>query len=231
MVETVVISREGMNISISVHNKDTARFVKQIKTPGQLLYAAAETGRVIPFGSFSGRDHVRTLGASAPFINPKYNPDSVLSIRELNARQETSRESARNYVLEKLRAAGIEVVTDKDAFDAALQPGGKIYLNPDIFTAETAAHEYTHIWDHYIRMTDRELWEKGKAVFSRTGLWKEVAEDPEYRDIAASDDLVMSECHARIVASAAADRRGKNPLRARAFQGDQRRQCYLRGGR
>lgn len=596
MVETVVISREGMNISISVHNKDTARFVKQIKTPGQLLYAAAETGRVIPFGSFSGRDHVRTLGASAPFINPKYNPDSVLSITELirdpqpvpgqkmpgigqegagtdmpgenpyeklreslqrqdqydsggfnffirympetkkyfgqifrddgssfinrsvrNARnhrytskefdgrtevisdlvevaasnrflespeeykkrqernvapenglQEDSRESARNYVLEKLRAAGIEVVTDKDAFEAALkkaketgspvqkmaqgvlpeelfatqtaggleeavrslskgdvnlqdeyidiaertpaifqrlgladfpvrmyrqklaralflekykdnerfthghkdeytekevmevfgaladpryvfrskhslpggvpdlvavydvfdrdgnpmmislrynknrkeveanwvtsiygkrkdvlvedwagngyliymndmgmekasaevvtlhmrvsksaeafkssgevvtlklrvskspepgnsillksrlvnghdvscmkkdgeiygfadisQPGGKIYLNPDIFTAETAAHEYTHIWDHYIRMTDRELWEKGKEVFSRTGLWQEVLEDPEYRDIAPYDDLVMSECHARIVGKAA----------------------------
>ena len=58
MVETVVISREGMNISISVHNKDTGRFVKQIKTPGQLLYAAAETGRVIPFGSFSGRDQL-----------------------------------------------------------------------------------------------------------------------------------------------------------------------------
>ncbi len=496
MVETVVISREGMNISISVHNKDIVRFVKQIKTPGQLLYAAAETGRVIPFRSFSGRDHVRTLGASAPFINPKYNPDSVLSIRELNARQERSRESAKNYILEKLRAAGIEVVTDKDAFEAALkkaketgspvqkmaqgvlpeelfatrtaggleeavrslskgdvnlqdeyidiaertpaifqrlgladfpvrmyrqklaralflenntsdnhrthghkdeytekevmevfraladpryvfrskhsvpggspdlvavydvfdrdgnpmmislrynknrkeveanwvtsiygkrkdvlvedwagngyliymndmgmekasaevvtlqwrvsksaeafkssgevvtlkvrvskspesensillksrfvnghdvscmkkdgeiygfadisQPGGKIYLNPDIFTAETAAHEYTHIWDHYIRMTDRELWEKGKAVFSRTGLWQEVLEDPEYRDIAPYDDLVMSECHARIVGKAAADRRGKNPLRAGTFQGDQRRQCYLRGGR
>lgn len=186
---------------------------------------------------FDGRTEVISdlveVAASNRFLESpeEYKKRQERNVAPENGLQETSRESARNYVLEKLRAAGIEVVTDKDAFDAALQPGGKIYLNPDIFTAETAAHEYTHIWDHYIRMTDRELWEKGKAVFSRTGLWKEVAEDPEYRDIAASDDLVMSECHARIVASAAADRRGKNPLRARAFQGDQRRQCYLRGGR
>ena len=185
MVETVVISREGMNISISVHNKDTARFVKQIKTPGQLLYAAAETGRVIPFGSFSGRDHVRTLGASAPFINPKYNPDSVLSIRELNARQEDSRESARNYILEKLRAAGIEVVTDKDAFDAALkkarETGSPVQkmaqgvLPEELFATQTAggleeavrslSKGDVNLQDEYI-----DIAERTPAIFQRLGL-------------------------------------------------------------
>lgn len=59
----------------------------------------------------------------------------------------------------------------------------KVYLNPDIFTSETAAHEYTHVWDKYIRETNPELWEKGKDIFKKTYLWDEVKNDAAYKEI------------------------------------------------
>ena len=64
--------------------------------------------------------------------------------------------------------------------------------------SNVAVHEYTHLWDKYIQNTNPELWEKGKAVFKNTSLWKQVTSDPAYSDISKDDDLVLSECHARI---------------------------------
>ena len=75
---------------------------------------------------------------------------------------------------------------------------GKIYLDPEVMDSNVAVHEYTHLWDKYIQNTNPELWEKGKAVFSKTCLWNEVKEDPAYLNISKDDDLVLSECHARI---------------------------------
>ncbi len=64
--------------------------------------------------------------------------------------------------------------------------------------SEVAVHEYTHLWDRYTMKTNPELWEKGKEVFKRTSLWNEVKASPDYADIADDDNLVLSECHARI---------------------------------
>ena len=64
--------------------------------------------------------------------------------------------------------------------------------------SNVAVHEYTHLWDKYIQNTNPELWEKGKSVFKNTSLWKQVTSDPAYSDISGNDDLVLSECHARI---------------------------------
>ena len=75
---------------------------------------------------------------------------------------------------------------------------GKIYLDPEVMDSNVAVHEYTHLWDKYIQNTNPELWEKGKAVFKNTSLWKQVISDPAYSDISKDDDLVLSECHARI---------------------------------
>ena len=75
---------------------------------------------------------------------------------------------------------------------------GKIYLNPDVMNSETAIHEYTHLWDNYTQKTNPELWEKGKQIFMNTKLWNEVKSDPNYADIAADDDLVLSEVHSRL---------------------------------
>ena len=75
---------------------------------------------------------------------------------------------------------------------------GKIYLNPDFMNSNAAVHEYTHLWDKYIQNTNPELWERGKKAFKKTSLWEQVKNDPSYTDIAGDEDLVLSECHARI---------------------------------
>ena len=75
---------------------------------------------------------------------------------------------------------------------------GKIYLNPDVMNSEVAIHEYTHLWDAYTQKTNPELWEKGLNIFKGTSLWNEVLEDENYADIKDDENLVLSECHARI---------------------------------
>ena len=93
----------------------------------------------------------------------------------------------------------------------------KIYLNPDMINSNVAVHEYTHLWDKYIQNTNPELWEKGKAVFKNTSLWKQVISDPAYSDISGNDDLVLSECHARICGNLA-----QNVLEKIAWEDDKK---------
>ena len=64
--------------------------------------------------------------------------------------------------------------------------------------ANTPMHEYTHLWDNYIKNTNTELWAKGKEIFSKTHLWNDVKNDPNYENIKNDDDLILSECHARV---------------------------------
>ena len=75
---------------------------------------------------------------------------------------------------------------------------GKIYLNPAVISSEAAVHEYTHLWDSYTQRTNPELWHKGMQIFRGTSLWNDVLADENYADIRDDDDLVLSECHARI---------------------------------
>lgn len=75
---------------------------------------------------------------------------------------------------------------------------GKIYLNPDVMNSETAVHEYTHLWDNLTRKDNPELWNKGLKIFKGTSLWNEVINDSHYQDIKDDENLVLSECHARI---------------------------------
>ena len=120
------------------------------------------------------------------------------------------------FVQNKLSEAGIEVVTDKNEFDAIISEKadgkkmtqgskiygfsyqGKIYLNSEIATSETPLHEYTHLWDNYIQNTNPELWEKGKNILRNTKFWEEVKADPNYAKIAEDEDLLLSEVHAQI---------------------------------
>ena len=75
---------------------------------------------------------------------------------------------------------------------------GKIYLNPALAESETAIHEYTHLWDSYTQKTNPELWQKGLNIFKDTSLWEDVINDENYADIKNDENLILSECHARI---------------------------------
>ena len=80
---------------------------------------------------------------------------------------------------------------------------GKIYLNPEVLSAEVAMHEYTHLWDNLTRKDNPELWNKGLQIFKGTSLWNEVVNDENYADIKDDENLVLSECHARITGKVA----------------------------
>ena len=90
------------------------------------------------------------------------------------------------------------VFSQKDGTTYGFAYNGKIYLNPDFLNSNVAVHEYTHLWDKYIQNTNPELWERGKEAFKKTSLWEQVKNDPSYTDITGDDDLILSECHARI---------------------------------
>ena len=80
---------------------------------------------------------------------------------------------------------------------------GKIYLNPDVLSSEVAMHEYTHLWDNLTKKDNPELWNKGLQIFKDTSLWNEVVNDENYADIKDDENLVLSECHARITGKVA----------------------------
>ena len=90
------------------------------------------------------------------------------------------------------------VFSQKDGTTYGFAYNGKIYLNPDFLNSNVAVHEYTHLWDKYIQNTNPELWERGKEAFKKTSLWEQVKNVPSYTDITGDDDLILSECHARI---------------------------------
>lgn len=76
---------------------------------------------------------------------------------------------------------------------------GQIYADKNLMNSNVLAHEYTHLWDNYTKNKNPELWERGKNVFKKTAIWKEVVNDPSYQNIRNNEDEILSECHARIV--------------------------------
>ena len=110
---------------------------------------------------------------------------AVISSLDLNISQTENKSTTQNFIT-------------KDGTIYGFAHENKIYLNPDIVSSEAAIHEYTHLWDNYTKVTNPELWQKGKEIFKNTYLWEEIKNDPNYQDIAHDEDLILSECHARI---------------------------------
>lgn len=91
----------------------------------------------------------------------------------------------------------------KDGTTYGFAHNGKIYLNSDVLSAEAAMHEYTHLWDNLTRKDNPMLWNKGLEIFKSTSIWNEVINDEHYQDIKDDENLVLSECHARITGKVA----------------------------
>lgn len=83
-VESVIIFRDGKNISIGTHNKNIKDFVKQIKTADQIIYADSEISRAASLILQNGGSHVRLHDAiSNRAINSHYDKNNLLSINNL----------------------------------------------------------------------------------------------------------------------------------------------------
>ena len=84
----------------------------------------------------------------------------------------------------------------------------RIYLDPKVATAETAVHEYTHLWGDMLRRKDSEQWSHTVKELKNSVLWEEVKElYPELK----TDDEIADE-----VLSTFSGRRGAERLREEA---------------
>ena len=85
---------------------------------------------------------------------------------------------------------------------------GRIYLDPKVATAETAVHEYTHLWGDMLRRKDSEQWSHTVKELKNSVLWEEVKDlYPELK----TDDEIADE-----VLSTFSGRRGAERLREEA---------------
>ena len=141
--------------------------------------------------------------AESGCIGIKYPADNMRGGRE---------DGAKNYVIFNENDAKI---TDHTRFLRTasgevygLVKDGRIYLDPKVATAETAVHEYTHLWGDMLRRKDSEQWSHTVNELKNSVLWEEVKElYPELK----TDDEIADE-----VLSTFSGRRGAERLREEA---------------
>lgn len=85
-VESVIIFKDGQNIVIGTHNKDFSRFVGQIKSADQLIYADKAVSRIIG-ECLAATENVRTESINTQFLNQRYDENRLLSIENLLAEE------------------------------------------------------------------------------------------------------------------------------------------------
>ena len=136
-------------------------------------------------------------------IGIKYPADNMRGGRE---------DGAKNYVIFNENDAKItdhtRFLRTADGEVYGLVKDGRIYLDPKVATAETAVHEYTHLWGDMLRRKDSEQWSHTVKELKNSVLWEEVKESyPELK----TDDEIADE-----VLSTFSGRRGAERLREEA---------------
>ena len=140
---------------------------------------------------------------SLGFTGIKYPADNTRGGRE---------DGAKNYVIFNENDAKItdhtRFLRTADGEVYGLVKDGRIYLDPKVATAETAVHEYTHLWGDMLRRKDSEQWSHTVKELKNSVLWEEVKElYPELK----TDDEIADE-----VLSTFSGRRGAERLREEA---------------
>ena len=101
----------------------------------------------------------------------------------------------RDAIIDKLREAGIDVITDVEEAQRVLDEangkgvsffrtadgnaygftvGGKIYIDPRIATADTPIHEYAHLWASAMQKLNPNEWANIVKLMKGTPIWEEV---------------------------------------------------------
>lgn len=84
--------------------------------------------------------------------------------------------------------------------------GGEIHLAPQGLNANTAIHEYSHLWVEAMRKKDPRKWSGIKEQLKATPFWQQVLDDPNYANIRENEDSVASEVLARLSGNKGAER-------------------------
>ena len=125
---------------------------------------------------------------SLGFTGIKYPADNMRGGRE---------DGAKNYVIFNENDAKItdhtRFLRTADGEVYGLVKDGRIYLDPKVATAETAVHEYTHLWGDMLRRKDSEQWSHTVKELKDSVLWEEVKElYPELKTDGEIADEVLS---------------------------------------
>ena len=107
----------------------------------------------------------------------------------------TEEAALRDALIDKLREAGIDVITDVEEAQRLLDEangkgvsffrtadgnaygftvGGKIYIDQRIATADTPIHEYAHLWASAMQKLNPNEWENIVKLMKGTPIWEEV---------------------------------------------------------
>lgn len=119
-------------------------------------------------------------------------------------------DNAKNYVIfneNDLKIVDrVELFQDAEGKIYGWAVGGEIYLTPDGLNANTAIHEYSHLWVEALRKKDSKKWAEIKSQLKATPFWQQVIDDPNYERIRENEDAVASEVLARLTGKNGAER-------------------------
>lgn len=119
-------------------------------------------------------------------------------------------DNAKNYVIfneNDLKIIDrVELFQDAEGKIYGWAVGGEIYLTPDGLNANTAIHEYSHLWVEALRKKDSKKWAEIKSQLKATPFWQQVLDDPNYANIRENEDAVASEVLARLSGNKGAER-------------------------
>lgn len=119
-------------------------------------------------------------------------------------------DNAKNYVIfneSDLKIVDrVELFQDSQGKIYGWAVGGEIYLTPDGLNANTAIHEYSHLWVEALRKKDSKKWSELKSQLKVTPFWQQVLDDPNYERIRENEDAVASEVLARLSGNKGAER-------------------------
>lgn len=119
-------------------------------------------------------------------------------------------DNAKNYVI--FNENDLKIIDRVELFQDAAGKiygwavGGEIYLTPDGLNANTAIHEYSHLWVEALRKKDSKKWGEIKSQLKTTPFWQQVIDDPNYERIRENEDAVASEVLARLTGKNGAER-------------------------
>lgn len=119
-------------------------------------------------------------------------------------------DNAKNYVI--FNENDLKIIDRVELFQDAAGKiygwavGGEIYLTPDGLNANTAIHEYSHLWVEALRKKDSKKWGEIKSQLQATPFWQQVIDDPNYERIRENEDAVASEVLARLTGKNGAER-------------------------
>jgi len=132
-------------------------------------------------------------------------PDTPFQVRTkaatdvIKTRRKGVSEFIGNSIKQLLEAIKVPVVYDQEAFNEAAAKvsaemgipvdtnkvkgfywNGKVYINPQAATRDTAIHEFAHIYIEHMKATNYDLYNEANQLMKETAIFQEIKNNPAY---------------------------------------------------